>query len=171
MATPLLQVSKVSKNSHQGHRWFQVRSCIKSKPAQLILLWNLSVYLAYKGLYNVDAIIQVSHSSKVLASSTALFTVFAVFWDNEKHWSANPQHTHSLWKAQVNSYVVHCTYLPCYTDALVVVTKTTRGSDPLSNRFDLGLFVLLFCLLAVGLVALLVHASSVLCCLSCSSEF
>ena len=28
----------------------------------------------------------------------------------------------------------------------------------------------LFCLLAVGLVALLVHASSVLCCLSCTSK-
>ena len=69
----LLQPGVTSSNH------FKTNFYIKSKAASLILLWNFSVLLGYRMMYNVDAFIQSSHSSGIVIVVIVIFSVFAVF--------------------------------------------------------------------------------------------
>lgn len=51
----------------------------RSKAANLVLLWNLSVFLAYKGFYDTNAFLQVSSSSQGPIFANGMLTLIAVF--------------------------------------------------------------------------------------------
>ena len=63
--TPLLPVTRDSTSTPKSWGFFKV-TCIGSKAARLVLLWNFAVILAYKMLYNIDMFMQVDHTSLVL---------------------------------------------------------------------------------------------------------
>ena len=74
--SPLLPVARCSgrKQPKCGTRW-----CVKSKAACLVLLWNLSVLLAYKGFYDINAALQVATSSWGPILANAVLTLVAIF--------------------------------------------------------------------------------------------
>ena len=59
-------------------RHFKLKMHISSKAACLILLWNFSVLLAFKYVYNIDAIMQVTYSADGLIAINGVFSIIAV---------------------------------------------------------------------------------------------
>ena len=57
--TPLLPIVRRNSQYNTSRR----ACCIRSKAARLILLWNFAVLLAYNMFYDINAYIQVSHST------------------------------------------------------------------------------------------------------------
>ena len=65
--------------TRKGYSFPKIRCCIESKAARLILLWNFAILLGYIGLYDIKAMIQVSHSSLIIIAFYGLVTVIAIF--------------------------------------------------------------------------------------------
>ena len=71
--TPLLPVNGVAIRKPR------VAFCIGSNPASLILLWNFAVLLPYRWFYNIDAVMQVGHSSILPILLNIGYTFIAIF--------------------------------------------------------------------------------------------
>ena len=71
--TPLLPVNGVAIRKPR------VTFCIGSNPASLILLWNFAVLLPYRLFYNIDAVMQVGHSSILPILLNIGYTFIAIF--------------------------------------------------------------------------------------------
>ena len=74
---PLLFVSRRSSLSVRGSRC-ATNLCIRSKAARLILLWNASILLGYKLLFDINTFMQVSHSTIIPIVATLLLSMVAV---------------------------------------------------------------------------------------------
>ena len=59
-------------------RYFKAKVCISSKATCLILLWNFSVLLGYKHMYNIEAIMQVSYAAVVPISINGIYSIIVV---------------------------------------------------------------------------------------------
>ena len=59
-------------------RYFKAKVFISSKAACLILLWNFSVLLGYKYVYNIEAIMQVSYAANVPIVINGVYGIIAV---------------------------------------------------------------------------------------------
>ena len=76
--TPLLPVTRTSARKPKCS-FFKATCCIRSKAARYVLLWNFAVLLAYRGFYNIDAIMQVNHSPLApVAVSIGITSVAAI---------------------------------------------------------------------------------------------
>ena len=75
---PLLFVSSRRSSLRVcGSRWM-TNVCIRSKAARLILLWNASILLGYKLLFDINTFMQVSHSTIIPIVVTLLLSMVAV---------------------------------------------------------------------------------------------
>ena len=70
-SVPLLPVMK-------NYSRVKAKVCINSKAAHLILLWNFSVVLGYKCVYNIEAVMQVSYTAVIPLLVNSVFGVIAV---------------------------------------------------------------------------------------------